>query len=117
MVESIAKSKNKDFAVSLITPWVKGNMFVSDDDILKVRMQNTIFFGLIPAGMTKDNSPLSSVSNVYTSKEYKLSNIIIGLLLAIFGVMSLGSSFMTGLILAVIGVLLIGSGIKTTFAY
>lgn len=92
-------------------------MFVGQDDFLKIKMPNTVFFGLIPAGQTKDNSPLANVSNVYTSRSYKLLNIIIGLLLVIFGFSSFGSDAGTAIILLVIGVLLMGSGIKTVFAY
>lgn len=117
MVESIETSTNKDFAVSLVTPWIKGNMFVSQDGFLKIKMQNTILFGMIPAGMTKDSSPLGNVSNVSSNKEFKLGRILLGLLIAIGGLMILSSSPLVGIILALIGVGIFGSGIITVFSY
>jgi len=117
MVESIQTSTNKDFAVSLVTPWIKGNMYVSPDGFLKIKMQNTILFGMIPAGMTKDSSPLGNVSNVSSNKEFKIGRIFLGLLIAIGGLMILSSSPIVGIILALIGVGIFGSGIITVFSY
>lgn len=72
MVESVnSVSDNSKFAVSLVTPWIKGSMNV-DDNFMKIDMPNTVFFGLIPAGKSKDTSPLSGVTNVYTSNSYKI---------------------------------------------
>lgn len=117
MVESIQTSTNKDFAVSLVTPWIKGNMYVSPDGFLKIKMQNTILFGMIPAGMTKDSSPLANVSNVSSNKEFKIGRIFLGLIIAIGGLMALSSSPIVGIVLALIGVGIFGSGIITVFAY
>ncbi|CAM3105712.1 DUF2892 domain-containing protein [Leuconostoc rapi] len=117
MVESIQTSNNKDFAVSLVTPWIKGNMYVSPDGFLKIKMQNTILFGMIPAGMTKDSSPLGNVSNVSSNKEFKIGRIFLGLIIAIGGLMALSSSPLVGIVLALIGVGIFGSGIITVFAY
>lgn len=117
MVESIQTSTNKDFAVSLVTPWIKGNMYVSPDGFLKIKMQNTILFGMIPAGMTKDSSPLGNVSNVSSNKEFKIGRIFLGLIIAIGGLMALSSSPLVGIVLALIGVGIFGSGIITVFAY
>jgi len=80
-------------------------------------MPNTILFGLLPAGKNKDTSPLSGITNVYTSKSYKLGSIIFGALIAIVGLSMLGSSFFGALITILIGAALIGGGIKTAFTY
>ncbi|KAA8369751.1 DUF2892 domain-containing protein [Leuconostoc carnosum] len=116
MVQSNSLSQNEDFAVSVVTPWVKGNMSV-DEGFLKVKIQNTILFGLIPAGMHKDTSPLQSVSNVYTSKEYKLSRLILGVIIILLGFSMFSSSFLGAIIALVIGAAVLFSGILTVFAY
>lgn len=116
MVQSNSVSKNEDFSVSLLTPWVKGNMSV-DEGFLRIKMQNTIMFGLIPAGMQKDTSPLQSLSNVYTSKAYNLKRIGLGALVALIGILILGDSVVSGIVLALIGAVILFSGIQTAFAY
>lgn len=116
MVQSNSVSKNEDFSVSVVTPWVKGNMSV-DDGFLKVKIQNTILFGLIPAGMHKDTSPLQSVSNVYTSKEYKLGRLVLGALVVLLGLYMFSSSFLGAIIAVLIGAAILFSGILTVFAY
>ncbi|WP_010632464.1 hypothetical protein [Sporolactobacillus vineae] len=116
MVESNTISKNKDFSVSLAAFWVKGNIFV-DDQFLRVKIPNTILFGLIPAGLQKDSSPLQALSNVYTSSSYKLGRMALGALIFIGGLASFSSMGIGALILLLIGFLIFGSGILTTFSY
>lgn len=117
MVESV-KSENdgSSFSVSLIAFWVKGSITL-DDSFLHVNMPNTILFGLLPAGKNKDTSPLSGITNVYTSKSYKLGPMIVGLLIAFAGLSQLTSSFTGALLTIAIGVVLVSSGIKTSFTY
>ncbi|WP_224428793.1 hypothetical protein [Pediococcus acidilactici] len=75
MVQSAVVENDSDaFSVSLLAFWVKGSITL-DDAFLRVNMPNTVFFGLVPAGKQKDSSPLSGITNVYTSKSYKLSSI------------------------------------------
>lgn len=116
MVQSRKISPNDNFSVSLIAPWVKGNIFV-DNNFLRVDIQNTVLFGMLPAGRSKDTSPLNTVSNVYTSSSYHLGAIILGAILTLAGLFSFGSSAFTALILMLIGVAVFGSGIKTVFTY
>lgn len=92
-------------------------MFVSEDGFLKIRMQNTIFFGLIPAGLTKDTSPLANVSNVSSTKEFKLGRIFLGILLGLGGLALLSNSALLGIILVLLSIGIMGSGIITVFAY
>lgn len=116
MVQSYHMSKNEDFSVSLLAFWVKGNMSV-DEYSLKIRMQNTVFFGLIPAGIRKDTSPLGNISNVYISKGYKLGRMLLGAVVSILGLSIFGDSFLGGLFVLILGLAIIGSSIVTVFCY
>ena len=117
MVESAASnSKGDQFAVSLVTPWIKGTMDI-DESFLRIDMPNTVLFGMLPAGKSKDSTPLSGVTNVYTSNSYKIGAIILGALIVLLGLSMIGSSIVGALILILIGVAIFGSGIKTTFSY
>ncbi|MGX7774075.1 DUF2892 domain-containing protein [Limosilactobacillus fermentum] len=116
MVESAASnSKGDQFAVSLVTPWIKGTMDI-DESFLQIDMPNTVLFGMLPAGKSKDSTPLSGVTNVYTSNSYKIGAIILGAFV-LLGLSMIGSSIVGALILILIGVAIFGSGIKTTFSY
>lgn len=116
MVESAASnSKGDQFAVSLVTPWIKGTMDI-DESFLRIDMPNTVLFGMLPAGKSKDSTPLSGVTNVYTSNSYKIGAIILGAFV-LLGLSMIGSSIVGALILILIGVAIFGSGIKTTFSY
>lgn len=116
MVESAASnSKGDQFAVSLVTPWIKGTMDI-DESFLQIDMPNTVLFGMLPAGKSKDSTPLSGVINVYTSNSYKIGAIILGAFV-LLGLSMIGSSIVGALILILIGVAIFGSGIKTTFSY
>lgn len=116
MVESAASnSKGDQFAVSLLTPWIKGTMDI-DESFLQIDMPNTVLFGMLPAGKSKDSTPLSGVINVYTSNSYKIGAIILGAFV-LLGLSMIGSSIVGALILILIGVAIFGSGIKTIFSY
>lgn len=116
MVESAASnSKGDQFAISLVTPWIKGTMDI-DESFLQIDMPNTVLFGMLPAGKSKDSTPLSGVTNVYTSNSYKIGAIILGAFV-LLGLSMIGSSIVGALILILIGVAIFGSGIKTTFSY
>lgn len=116
MVESAASnSKGDQFAVSLVTPWIKGTMDI-DESFLQIDMPNTVLFGMLPAGKSKYSTPLSGVTNVYTSNSYKIGAIILGAFV-LLGLSMIGSSIVGALILILIGVAIFGSGIKTTFSY
>lgn len=116
MVESAASnSKGDQFAVSLVTPWIKGTMDI-DESFLQIDMPNTVLFGMLPVGKSKDSTPLSGVTNVYTSNSYKIGAIILGAFV-LLGLSMIGSSIVGALILILIGVAIFGSGIKTTFSY
>lgn len=106
----------ENFSVSVVTPWVKGTMD-ADSHYLSVNLPNTILFGLIPAGKRKDRSPISGITNIYTSREYKLGKMFFGALIAFMGFSSVSSTGFIGLLIIALGVLLLLSGIVTTFSY
>ncbi|WP_119326720.1 zinc ribbon domain-containing protein [Companilactobacillus musae] len=117
MVQSVKSESDNDlFSVSLIAFGVKGSITL-DDAFLHVNMPNTILFGLLPAGKNKDSSPLSGITNVYTSKSYKLGSIFLGAIVILLGLALMGSSFFSALIAILIGAAILGSGIKTSFTY
>lgn len=87
-----------------------------DEIFLRIDMPNTVLFGMLPAGKSKDSTPLSGVTNVYTSNSYKIGAIILGAFV-LLGLSMIGSSIVGALILILIGVAIFGSGIKTTFSY
>lgn len=87
-----------------------------DESFLRIDMPNTVLFGMLPAGKSKDSTPLSGVTNVYTSNSYKIGAIILGAFV-LLGLSMIGSSIVGALILILIGVAIFGSGIKTTFSY
>lgn len=114
-VEQSTQNSEK-FAVSAVTPWIKGDMDI-DDHYLSVNLPNTVFFGLIPAGKRKDRTPISGITSMYTEKKYKLGKMILGALIVLASIGGLGSSFIGSLVLILIGALLFASGIGTTFSY
>lgn len=117
MVETTNEQNEQNrFAVSLITPWIKGSMSC-DNSFLKIDMPNTVFFGLIPAGKEKDSTPLKGVTNVYTSNSYKVGAILLGALIVLGGLAMFGSSAVGAIIMILIGLAILGGGIKTQFSY
>lgn len=112
----VTQEIEKQFAVSVATPWIKGKMDVDNHNIM-IDIPNTVLFGLVPAGRRKHTTPLGSVSNVHTSSSYKLGRMLGGLLLCLIGLNMFGSSFLGGLITLAIGGLIIASGILTVFMY
>ncbi|HFI0694813.1 TPA: DUF2892 domain-containing protein [Streptococcus suis] len=112
----VTKEIEKQFAVSVATPWIKGKMDVDNHNIM-IDIPNTVLFGLVPAGRRKYTTPLGNVSNVYTSSSYKLGRMLMGLLVGLLGLSMLGESFLGGLVTLAIGGLLIASGIITVFQY
>lgn len=117
MVESVNDvPESAKFSVSLLTFWIKGSMTV-DKNFIHINMPNTVLFGTIAAGNSRDNSPLQGITNVYTSKEYKVGLMGWGALIALIGLVLFGTSFLAGLVLLLVGVALFLSGIRTRFSY
>ncbi|USS92142.1 zinc ribbon domain-containing protein [Fructobacillus americanaquae] len=100
-----------DYMASILFFWVKGYVEV-DNRVIKVQRQNTIAH-IIPAGEDKQVFRLDNVQGSSQHTSYKLFNFIVGALIAFFGVESLGSNAVLGIVLAVFGVIFFLNGIVT----
>ncbi|MEG2985815.1 MAG: hypothetical protein RR835_14025, partial [Peptostreptococcaceae bacterium] len=94
--------KRIDFSISLLFFWVKGFISV-DSRFVKVSKGNTIL-GFIPAGRDNQSIPLKNISSSMISSQYKLKQIILGIIFIFISLNILGSSFFTGLIILLIGI-------------
>lgn len=102
--------KSVKFSISLLFFWLKGGVEV-DSRFIKVNLTNTIL-GFIPAGKDQQSIPLKNISGAMLSTKFYVFRFIIGIIILLVGLASLGSSFV-GLILLIIGVGLAGGGIET----
>ena len=114
-IETNTQNSEK-FAVSAITPWIKGTMDV-DSHYLTVNLPNTVFFELIPAGKRKDRTPISGITSMHTDRKYKLGKILLGALIVLSTIGNIGNSPVGSIVLILLGALLFASGIVTTFSY
>lgn len=87
------------FSYSTLLFWIKGSVQVSDRNII-TRIPNRIFFGLIPAGLNEDTIPIRNISNVQVSSNFRLRDVIIGIIL------------MMTVVFIPIGLLFLDSGIQ-----
>lgn len=100
-----------NFALSLLFFWVKGEIFV-DSRFVKVNTSNTIL-GFIPAGRDAQTIPLKNISSAQLSSKFKIFPMLIGIVIMLTALSSLGSSFFGGLIFLLIGFGIFGSGMLT----
>lgn len=100
-----------DYMASILFFWVKGYIEV-DNRVIKVQRQNTIAH-IIPAGEDKQVFRLDNVQGSSQHTSYKLFNFIVGALIAFFGFETLGSNAILGIVLAVFGVIIFLNGIVT----
>ena len=101
----------REFSASAMLFWIKGNIAV-DYRAVRVMEQNTAL-GLLPAGNRKKTIPLNTISDVTISTEYKVGRFVLGVFLAIIGLVFIQLSFLTGLILILIGAGIFLNGILT----
>lgn len=104
-----------DFSISLIFFWIKGHLSV-DNRFIKMRVPNTIF-GIIPAGSDNETIPLKTVSNLKVSTRYRVWPLVIGVIIALSALGSLGDSFFGAVIMLIIGVAIAGSGIQKKLSF
>ncbi|WP_424320497.1 hypothetical protein ACPD8N_07355 [Lacticaseibacillus chiayiensis] len=104
-----------DFSVSLLFFWIKGHLEV-DGRFIKTKIPNVILW-FIPLGAEEDTVPLKNVSNLRTSTKYRVFPIILGAILVLSALGSLGTSFIGALIVALIGVGIFGTGIQKTLSF
>lgn len=107
---------NNKFSVSLLMPWIKGVMEV-DNNFLHVKMPNTTFFGLIPAGGRNQKIPLPGLTSVEIESVYKIGGMLLGILVAIGGFAMFNTSALGAVLLIIIGALLFLSGIRTKLIF
>ena len=103
--------KKVSFSTSLLFFWVKGAAEV-DSRFVKTNLSNTIL-GFIPAGKDEQSIPLKNISGSMLSSKYNIKAIIIGLILILVGLGSLGQNFIGALLWLLIGIGIAGSGIQT----
>lgn len=103
--------KEVQFSISLFFFWLKGKVAV-DSRFVKTNVSNTIL-GFIPLGRDQQNIPLKNISGAMLSSKYLAKPMIIGLIIFLIGLASLGESFIGGLILLLIGAGVFLSGIQT----
>ncbi|MBT2580990.1 hypothetical protein J7E43_27120 [Bacillus sp. ISL-8] len=103
--------KKVEFSTSLLFFWVKGEVEI-DNRFVKTKLPNTIL-GFIPAGKDQQNIPLKNISGAMLSTQFFIKPFIIGLILLLIGLGSLGDSFILGLILLILGIGIAGNGIQT----
>lgn len=102
----------KEFSASAMLFWIKGSIAV-DYHGVHVTQKNTML-GIFPSGESRQTIPLRSISNADISTDSKFSRYLIGVIIALFGFATLGSSALLGLILVAIGVLTFLNGILTS---
>ena len=90
------------YMTGLLTFYLKGEIS-TDTNFLKLRIPNTIL-ALIPLEAQKDSIPVQQVATVSTSFRLEFKKLLYGLLGAIVGLASLGSSVVFGLLLVLWGV-------------
>lgn len=101
----------KEFSISLIMFWIKGWISV-DYRGIHIRTKNTVL-GFIPAGDDIQDIPLRNVSGSNITTQYKVGDIIFGVIIAICGFSMLASSALMALIVMIIGIGLFSNGITT----
>ncbi|MGV3243164.1 hypothetical protein [Staphylococcus sp. 11261D007BR] len=105
-------NKHYEFSISLLFFWIKGQLSI-DKRLVKVSTSNVIF-GLFPAGTDAQNIPLKNISSTQLSSKYSVFRMLIGAVIILFALASIGNSFFSALIFILIGGLVFGSGMLTS---
>ncbi|QNQ82194.1 zinc-ribbon domain-containing protein [Lactobacillus sp. PV037] len=116
MQSNVEKNGNNNFSVSLLMPWIKGVMEVNEN-FMHVKMPNTTFFGLIPAGGRNQNIPLPGLTSVEIESVYKIGSMLLGILIAIAGFAMFNTSALGAVLVILIGALIFLSGIRTKLIF
>ena len=93
--------KDLELRASLIAPWLKGKFTLTNK-----RLHSTVpkaLFGLIPTGSTQLTQPLRNIANVGAGTKFSLWRAIIGTILVIGGLASLGDNAGFALVLIILG--------------
>jgi len=95
--------KESSFRPNLVLSWLRSEMAVTNKRVLG-SSRNTLL-GLIPLGKNEISYPLKNISSVSISSKFYISRFLIGLILVIIGLSSIGNSFLAGLFFIIIGAL------------
>src|SRR5690625_1479253 len=95
-----------NFSISLLLFWLKRKVEV-DSRFVKINIPNTIL-GVVPLGSDQQNIPLKNISSATISSRFYFLRIIIGVIIMLLGLGSMGDSFLLGLIFLIIGFAIAG---------
>ena len=106
------ESRSASFSLSLLFFWIKGHVVVTRRDV-QCKTAN-IVLGLIPAGSRQQTIPLANISAAVIDTRFKIGGLIVGIVLALGGLATIGESFFGGVFIFLIAVLIFGGGIRTS---
>ncbi|WP_406832487.1 hypothetical protein ABEG17_06595 [Pedococcus sp. KACC 23699] len=104
----------ESFSPSPVLFWLKTEMTVTEKRI-SGRQPNT-FAGIIPVGASQILYPLKQVSSIGVETRVRPIRVAVGAILALAGLLTLGSSVGAALMLIVIGALLFLGGLRAAMA-
>lgn len=101
-----------EFMTSLLTFYLKGEIS-TDQNFLTLKVPNTILT-LIPLGRKNDTIPVTQISSVSTDFKLLFKDFLIGIIVAIIGIVLFGTNFLIGFILLLlIGVAMVINSFQT----
>ena len=106
------ETRSSSFSLSLLFFWIKGHVDVTRRDV-QCRTAN-IVLGLIPAGSRQQTIPLANISAAIIDTRFNIMSLIVGIVLGLGGLATIGASFFGGVFIFLIGVLVFGGGIRTS---
>lgn len=100
-----------EFMTSLLTFYLKGEIS-TEQNFLTLKVPNTILT-LIPLGRKNDTIPVTQISSVSTDFKLLFKDFLIGIIVAIIGIVLFGTNFLIGFILLLIGVAMVINSFQT----
>lgn len=105
--------KKINFITELVLFWIKGEISF-DNNFVKFKIPNTIFFGLIPLGSRNKSVPINQLASVGSDFSLKLKQLILGIILAWAGIsMITEETTIVAVIFLILGILNILNSFKT----
>lgn len=101
-----------EFITSFLTFYLKGQI-LQEKNFIKFKIPNTIL-GFIPLGASNKTIPINQISSVDTSFKLLFKNFLIGLVVAIIGLSTIGAGI--GFIILLLGALIILNSFQTILA-
>ena len=100
-----------EFMTSLLTFYLKGEIS-TEQNFLTLKVPNTILT-LIPLGRKNDTIPVTQISSVSTDFKLLFKDFLIGIIVAIIGIVLFGTNFLIGFILLLIGAAMVINSFQT----